>query len=133
MRHVKKRRWKAEVEIRASKYYEIVVRIQRAFRWRRRWGLVIEYISKRRKSAVRIQKFYRRLRLYKAVRQVMTERHTSRLRLQRAVKLNIRHRLVLREINRRIEFRRTIFEQGRESELPEITEVIEPIIDDEST
>ena len=76
---MKVRRWEKEVEQYAGNYLAIVTRIQRVFRWRRRWGMVLDYVWKRKECAIRIQKAWRRRRLHLLIKSVIDNRMAKRL------------------------------------------------------
>ena len=44
LRYMLRRKWEQEVELYATGYLEIVIRIQKVFRWRRRWGMILDYV-----------------------------------------------------------------------------------------
>ena len=52
--YMNRRKWERNVESYAGNFLENVIKIQKEFRWRRRWGQVLNYVMQRKKSAVRI-------------------------------------------------------------------------------
>ena len=53
-KHIQKRKWQKSIELHAGKFLEIVIRIQKEFRWRRRWGMILDYVERRKQCATRI-------------------------------------------------------------------------------
>lgn len=49
-----RRKWEKQIELMYGGYLKIVIRIQRVFRWRRRWGMILDYVDSRKKCAIRL-------------------------------------------------------------------------------
>jgi len=63
-KYIKKRNWEKEVESHANEFIEVVISIQKVFRWRKRWGMILDWVWYRKACVIRIQKAYRRRRLH---------------------------------------------------------------------
>lgn len=79
--YMTKRKWERAVESHAGKYLEIVIRIQKEFRWQRRWGMILDYVMKRKTCAIRIQKAVRRRRLHLFFMSIIEKRMEKRVKL----------------------------------------------------
>ena len=90
-KYFQRRKWEKEIESYAGRYTEIVIRIQKVYRWRRRWGMILDYVFKRKTCAIRIQKAYRRRRLHLLFMSVIEMRMRKRIVLQRAFKFFAMH------------------------------------------
>lgn len=109
-KYMKRRQWERELESYASKFIEIVVRIQKEFRWRKRWGMILDYVMRRKSCAIRIQKAFRRRRLHMLIKSMIDLRMAKRIFLQRAFRFYTMRQFTIREVNRRIEAKKRLVE-----------------------
>ena len=103
-----RRKWEKQIELMYGGYLKIVIRIQKVFRWRRRWGMILDYVDSRKKCAIRLQKAWRRRKLHLFFMSVINARMEKRIILQRAFRFFAMHQFVLAEINRRINSKKAI-------------------------
>ena len=69
------------MEQNAGPFIGIVIRIQRAFRWNRRWGLIREFMKKRVRCAKTLQKRWRLFKLCQYAQKYVDKRIAARKKL----------------------------------------------------